>query len=454
MKNKLIKYLASLPLGILIVLILVLLGTTFYLYQLSFNIAAVFGTLITLVLIAPGVILLNSIGRNTSEGLRVQNEIKQSREDLAEAQAIAQVGNWVWNIKDDSLRWSDEIYRLFGLKPQEFPATYPAFLERVHPEDRSIVEMSVAKALENKKNYNIEHRIILPNGETRYVNERSFIKYDTDNQPKLMIGTVQDITRQKMFELELENYRQHLEELVDERTKELQLSKDQLIHSEKLAAIGKLVASFAHEFNNPLFGVIVAIEEIDENVKMDDDYKVMLSIAIRECKRMADLIRSLQDFNKPSSQRVESVGLHKILDDILIFTAKTLKESNISLSKNYARVLPKVLVVEDQIKQVILNVLQNAEYACSDSGGEIGLTSEFDEESVILHIRDNGCGISEANIGKIFEPFFTTKSSIKGTGLGLSVSHGIMKANGGDIKINSTEGQGTTVSLIFYDNEG
>lgn len=398
------------------------------------------------------VIGASTIARNITEDLKAQKELKENQEDLAEAQRIAQVGSWVWNIKNNSLRWSDEIYRLFGLSPQEFPANYPAFLERVHPEDRSMVEKSVEMSLANQKPYNIEHRITLPNGEIRHVNEQSFIKYDTDDQPHFMIGTVQEITRRKMVELELESYRLHLEELVEKRTNELQLSKNQLVHSEKLASIGKLVASFAHEFNNPLFGVITAIQEINDSVIMDDEHKELSDIAIRECKRMADLIKKLQDFNRPSSHKLEALDLHGASDEMLILISKTLKEKNIRLIKNYAPALPKVLAVEDQIKQVILNVLQNAEYACPETYGEIRVSSEFTQGQVTLHIRDNGCGISEANLEKIFEPFFTTKPSIKGTGLGLSVSHGIMQANGGVIKVNSIEGQGTTISLVFQNN--
>lgn len=407
---------------------------------------------------AGNVVGVSTIARNISEELNAQRELKESQEDLAEAQRIAQVGSWVWNIKDNSLRWSDEIYRLFGLTPQEFPATYPAFLDRVHPEDRSLVEDSVEMSLANQKPYNIEHRITLPSGENRHVNEQSFIKYDTDGLPHFMIGTVQDITRRKLVELELEKHRLHLEELVEERTKELNFSKDQLVHSEKLAAIGKLVASFAHEFNNPLFGVTVAIQEIGEGVFMGEDYKELLAIAIRECKRMADLIKKLQGFNKPSSKEFKPVDLHEILDEMLIITSKTFKKHKISFSKNYAPALPKVIVVEDQIKQVMLNILQNAEYACPKNHGEIWLSSEFNESQVTLHFRDNGCGISKTNLDKIFEPFFTTKPSVTGTGLGLSVSHGIMQANGGSIEVDSTEGQGTTFSLVFHykrvQNEG
>lgn len=137
-------------------------------------------------------------------------QLRKSRSNLAEAQRLAHLGSWEWDIETNELFWSDEIYRIFGLTPQQFGATYDAFLESVHQDDRNFVERSVDEALYQKKPYDIEHRIVLPGEEVRVVNERAEVTFDNKGKPIRMIGTVQDITERKKAE---ENLRNALEEV-------------------------------------------------------------------------------------------------------------------------------------------------------------------------------------------------------------------------------------------------
>ena len=134
------------------------------------------------------------------ERRKAEETLRRSEESLVEAQRIARIGNWDWNIKTNELRWSDEIYRIFGLVPQEFGATYEAFLNSVHPEDREFVKRSVDDALYKKKPYSIDHRIVRPDGTERIVHEQGNVVFDSSGKPVRMIGTVQDITEQKQAE--------------------------------------------------------------------------------------------------------------------------------------------------------------------------------------------------------------------------------------------------------------
>ena len=133
-----------------------------------------------------------------------EQRARASQESLARAQQIAQIGNWDWDIEADSLLWSDEIYRIFGLEPQQFKPTYKAFLKVVHPEDRLKLEDAVNMAVTSNRPYNINHRIVLPNGRVRYVHEQGRVEYGHSGDPKRMIGTVQDITERYLVEQELE----------------------------------------------------------------------------------------------------------------------------------------------------------------------------------------------------------------------------------------------------------
>lgn len=147
---------------------------------------------------------VSTIARDITDRKRAELALLQSEHSLAEAQRIAHLGNWDWDIASGGLRWSDEIYRIFGLSPQQFDATYAAFLERVHPDDRHLVSAAVETALQQHTPYSIDHRIVLPDGRLRHVHEQGEVSFDAAGQPLRMLGTVQDITQQKEAELAMQ----------------------------------------------------------------------------------------------------------------------------------------------------------------------------------------------------------------------------------------------------------
>ena len=149
---------------------------------------------------------------------KVEKELRRNEERLKEAQSVAHVGNWNWDVKRNKLSWSDEIYRIFGLNPQEFGATYEAFLNSVHPNDREFVKKSVSDALYERKPYSIDHRILLSDGSERIVHEEAKIFYKS-GKPVRMLGTVQDITDRKRMEEDLKKSRKELEEKIKELEK-------------------------------------------------------------------------------------------------------------------------------------------------------------------------------------------------------------------------------------------
>ena len=169
---------------------------------------------------------------NTLAGIiirrRSEQELRESEARLAEAQRIAHLGNWDWDIVHNNLYWSDEIYRIFGLKPQAFAATYEAFLNAVHPDDREMVQKSVDDAFNEKKPYRIDHRFIHPDGTQRFVHEQATVIFDETGKPFRMVGTVQDVSERKSIEEELRIHRNHLEDIVKERVSELGAANEAL----------------------------------------------------------------------------------------------------------------------------------------------------------------------------------------------------------------------------------
>ena len=272
--------------------------------------------------------------------------------------------------------------------------------------------------------------------------------YDRDGNQMLAIVTLRDITEQHETREQLHALNESLEQRVRERTIELQKTYEQLLHAEKMSSIGKLSASIAHEFNNPLQGVMTIIQGVRKRADMEQDDAELVDLAIKECKRMRDLIKSLQDFNRPTASQKAPMDIHPALDSVIMLGKHEYATRQIAIVKKYAENLPQIVAVADQLKQVFLNLLNNAADACMQ-GGTITIETEAFKEKVVVRVYDTGCGITPAHREHIFEPFFTTKPAIKGTGLGLSVSYGIIKAHGGEILVHSEPGQETVFSVIL-----
>lgn len=226
-------------------------------------------------------------------------------------------------------------------------------------------------------------------------------------------------------------------------------SQKQLRQVEKLRAIGTLSGSIAHEFNNPLCGIINVLNRIDRKIAPQDKDKVLLQMAQTECERMKRMTRDLQDFNRPSSGQKSDFDPHKSIDDLLLFSKKELQRKKVNVIRQYTSRPGSLNAVQDQITQVLLNLLQNAVAALPAEGGTITIRTDRRDQDFIIFFHDNGEGIAPENMEHIFEPFFTTKSAVKGIGLGLSVSYGIIESHNGKISVESELGKGTTLTIIL-----
>lgn len=262
------------------------------------------------------------------------------------------------------------------------------------------------------------------------------------------LGVCIDISNLKMVQAELQQANEELEKRVEQRTIELQRTQQQVLHVEKLGAIGRLSASIAHEFNNPMQGIVTVLNGIAKRVPLEDEDMALARSAIDECKRIKSLIRNLQDFNRPTSGKKELMNLRKAIDTLLLLCKKDCNHRNITVITEYGEDTPYVMAISDQIKQVILNLLSNASDACPN-GGTIYISTRPKGNAALVQIRDTGIGITPENLDRIYEPFFTTKPEVKGTGLGLSVSYGIIKQHNGRLDVESEPGKGTTFTITL-----
>jgi len=239
-----------------------------------------------------------------------------------------------------------------------------------------------------------------------------------------------------------------LHDLTEIRELERRRVEQQLFESEKLAAIGRLAASIAHEVNNPLEAIKNALYLMQTGTEGDKNAR-FLEIARKETERVSHIIRQMLGFARRSGE-VDWVDINQLLEETLVLLEKKLKQSRIRLVRTLDAELPKVRARADQLRQVFLNLLINAQQAIVGEG-EIRLaTSNLHQAlqpSVLIQIADSGVGIQEDDINRIFEPFFSTGK--KGTGLGLWVTHDIVRQHGGRIDVSSEKGHGTTFNIIL-----
>ena len=288
-----------------------------------------------------------------------------------------------------------------------------------------------------------------PDGRTIWLSTSKVPLRDAQNNVIGILGSYEDITLRKWTEEQLKKANVDLERKVEQRTLELQETQKQYLHAEKLAAIGKLSASIAHEFNNPLQGILSILKGLRKRAVLEQEDRHLLEAAIAEGDRIKDLIRHLQDFNRPSSGRKAMMDVHQSLNSILLLHKKDFKNKRIAVVLDYAEQLPTILAVPDQIKQVFLNLLTNAADACQQAGGVITVSTWQEKDRVAVAIHDTGIGIKTEELELLFQPFYTTKPEVKGTGLGLSVSYGIIKRHQGEIRVNSRPETGTTFTVVL-----
>lgn len=252
----------------------------------------------------------------------------------------------------------------------------------------------------------------------------------------------------RLSQQEIQELANSLESKVEERTRQIQDMQSHLVRSEKLASLGELVAGIAHEINNPLTGIMVYSNLLLNDPRMHQTLRADLEVIHSETQRCSGIVRRLLAFSRESAPHKAPESVNTLLDNTLHLVENQPSFQNITISRKYAHDLPLILLDGNQISQVLMNILLNAAQAMPE-GGTLWLETQLTEDgkSVIIMIRDSGCGIPKEDLKRIFDPFFTTKEI--GTGLGLSVSYGIVENHGGRIEVESTRGVGTVFSIVL-----
>lgn len=412
---------------------------------------------------------VNLYGLNITDRKRAEEEIRKNQKMLSEAENLAHIGSFEWNILEDKVTWSDELYRIFGLDQEKFDASFEGFLDRIHPESRQKVKKTIEEVCREGKSFSAEERIVRPDGTIRVLFSKGGTIKDGGGRIVKLVGTCQDITERKRAEEALQKAYGELEQKVEERTRALRQKQAQLVQSEKMASLGQLVAGVAHEINTPLGALksnvdlfmrsVQRVESILSDPKMPsqvckhpklaklfENIEKLNAVNKTAADRIVTIVNSLRKFARLDETELDEVDLHEGIENTLTLVRHELK-NRIEVCKDYGKT-PRVSCYPNRLNQVFMNLLVNASHAIQGQG-KIFIKTRFKDNSVVVEIRDTGMGISKENLKRIFDPGFTTKGFGVGTGLGLSIVYQIVEDHRGRIEVESEVGKGTTFRLIL-----
>jgi len=263
-----------------------------------------------------------------------------------------------------------------------------------------------------------------------------------------------DITKRMEEEEEITR---RLEQMVEERTRQLKETHEKLIHKDKMASLGKLSASVVHEINNPIAGILNLIllikriiQESPLGKKEIDEFFRYLILMENETRRTSRIVSYLLAFSRQNKMEPKPLNLNNLIEHTLFLNSNLLKINKVKVQCRLDQNLPDIVGSEDQLQQVIMNLVSNAVESVESKGkGVLTIATKYLPKTrrVIAKFQDTGVGIPQENFTLIFEPFFTTKKQGKGVGLGLSLAYGIIQEHGGFIKVNSAIGKGTTFKI-------
>jgi len=360
--------------------------------------------------------------------------LEAERARLAEAQAVAKVGSRQTDPASGQVDCSEQTHRIFETDPAVLEPTHTFFLERVHPEDRTKVSDAFVRSLKQPGSHVIEHRLMLPDGRIKHVEERWRTCLSEEGVIQTAVGTCQDISERRTLE-------------------------EQFLRAQRLESIGTLAGGIAHDLNNLLTPIIMGVDLLRQ-LGANDDGSVVMDTIESSARRGANLVRQVLSFARGVDGARVAVKVADVVREVEAIIANTFPK-NLCFEANLPQDLWLISGDPTQINQVLLNLCVNARDAMPH-GGRLAITARnalVDEQSivvsrgvsvgsyVVVEVADTGVGMTGEVIARIFEPFFTTKELGSGTGLGLSTVLGIVRSHGGFVQVESQPGRGSLFQL-------
>ena len=358
-----------------------------------------------------------------------EGALRENEQRMELAASASDLGLWVWDIERDAIWATDKARTLLGLSAAE-PVNFARFVQSVYPEDRAVVEEAVARSLANGGDYRSEYRVLHHHGMPRWISARGRVEFDESGRAVRMRGVSIDITDRKQAEVDLRN------------------NREELAHVSRVALMGELAASLAHELNQPLTGIVtnadVALRSLDRGISPAGEFREILQDIADDGKRAGEIIRSMRNMVKKGDLTWELLDVNDVVSRATRLANPDALARGCQMSLSLEEGLPKIRGVRIQLKQVLLNLIINACDAMQNLPPPqrmVTLSTASDGNSgVRVSVRDYGIGLP-AQKERIFEPFFSTKRD--GLGMGLVIARSIVETHGGRLAAENAEGGGT-----------
>ncbi|MFJ2325243.1 PAS domain-containing protein [Pseudomonas sp. NPDC087690] len=362
--------------------------------------------------------------------VRAEAALKQSEAFLAKAQRLSATGTFSWRVSSDEITWSDEICRILELAPDTTPG-FDAIYTRIHPDDVSSHREMIRRQRRKGRDFEHEHRLLMPDASVKYVRLVAHSIKDAEDGIEY-IAALQDITQSRLAE------------------EVLNKARSELTHLARVASLGAVTASIAHEVNQPLAGIITNASTCLRMLGADppnvDGARETARRTIRDGNRAADVINRLRALFSKKDITLEDVDLNDAAREVIALLLGELQRNGVVLHPQFADALPMVRGDRVQLQQVILNLIMNAVEAMNTitcRSRQMRVSTRLDEnQRVCLEVSDSGNGVDPQDMERIFNAFYTTKSA--GMGVGLSISRSIIERHDGALWATANEGPGTT----------
>jgi PAS domain S-box-containing protein len=365
-------------------------------------------------------------------------ELERREAYLAEAQALSQTGSAAFN-GTTLLYWSDETYRILGFDPRDGVPSYEAAVQRTHPDDQERVREQARRAVQQKTDYKLEYRILLPGGTVKHIEMNAHPKFSASGELVEVVSTIIDVTERKRAREEHQRLRQ--------------LESD-LAHMNRLSMMGELAASLAHEITQPIAtarnNARAALNFLEKQPSDLGEVREALSCVVGDADRAGVIIDRMRDHIRKAPPRNHRFDLNEAINEVIVLARSAIAENDVSVQTRLTEGLVPVEGDRVQLQQVLLNLVLNAAEAMSavDEGARaLWISTEQSRTGVLVTVRDSGPGIDPERIERVFDAFYTTKAD--GVGMGLSICRSIIDAHGGRLWADANEPRGAAFQFTL-----
>src|SRR5216684_808737 len=356
-----------------------------------------------------------------------QDKLQRSEAFLAEAQHLSRTGSFGWNVSSGEIFWSEETYKIFEYDRAVKP-TAELVLQRVHPEDRGLVQQTIDRVTNERTNFDLEHRLLMPDGSVKYLHVLGGALEPTSGDLEF-VGAVTDVTERTRSEEALRQMQAHL------------------AHLNRVSTMGELTASLAHEIKQPIGAAVTNAGACVLLLGHDHpdlaEAREAASEMVKDARRAADIVDRVRLLFQKRSSQLEVADVNEIVGEMVVMLQNEANRHSVTMRTDLVEGLPKVMADRVQLQQALMNLMLNGMEAMRDGSGMLSIKSQLAEDGqLLISVTDSGMGLPAENTGKIFDAFFTTKS--QGTGLGLAITRSIIEAHGGRIWATANPERGAT----------